>query len=181
MKRIIITLFALVLFGISCNQEPIVEPVKPDDSPEALISRDWKYEVLIIDNDTLNIPDGNFEPFDHSFIGDLYHIRWRWFRYLPDGTYDFRKDTGIQTTLGGQSESDDNFQPTFGYWEVDPAGITMTHNIREKYIVEYKIVQLNEHIMIREYERIVQQSSDPLKWVIGDNVVYREVFVPKID
>lgn len=168
-------IFCILLVLVSCEQDPMVmEPEQPSSLEEYLIG-DWGYTVLIIGGDTLNFPDREMEPNNKEFVGDLFHIRWRWFRYLGDGTYEFRKDTGITAEIG----IGENFQPPIGYWTISDSDQVLIHNDREFYAVSYNIILLNDTIMIREYERIVQESSDTLKWPIGSTVTYREILVSR--
>ena len=74
-----------------------------------------------------------------------------------------------------------NFQPAYGTWDTNETGDSLIHNDLESFRTAYKIVELSETRFVREYERIVQQTSDPERWPVGDTLTYREIFVPKQD
>ena len=168
----IIYILVLVTLNSACDQEGPSLPVYPGLTPEeSLIARDWRYRDLMINGDTLNVIVSDFEP--SGGIDDWLHVKFRWFRYATNKSYEFRGGT-----IGGDAQSP-NYQPTFGYWKVNEAGDSLIHNEYESYKTKYFIVHISDTLFIREYERIVMETSDSLKWPLGDTVVYREVFVPR--
>ncbi len=177
-KHPYLIIFILV---VACEQPPFsVLKEEPGLTPEeTLVGRDWRYRDLIIAGDTLNRIVVNFEP-DPGF-DDFQFIKFRWFRYMTNKTYEFRHDTQwLGLTIGGDDQSP-NYQPAFGYWKVNDSGDTLIHNEWEASKTKYFIVHLSDTLFIREYERIVMETSDSLRWPLGDTVTYREVFVPKIN
>lgn len=169
--RYILLVISLISFT-ACEQESFVQPEPVPITKELMLLGDWKYQSLIINGDTLYYPDVTFEPDIED--GFLYHIQWRWFRYSSDRTYEYRKETGIVTSIGAGK----NYQPSFGYWILDESKNVLVHNERESYATSYAIIELNDTVMIREYERVIQESSDSIKWPVGDTVIYREILIP---
>ncbi len=177
-KKVQITLIFLLLLS-SCEQEPANFSQKSPLSPkEEMLNGDWQYDALVIEGDTFNIPDWDFEPFKPNY--DLYNVKFRWFKYFGNGTYEYRAETGPGNLSLGESL---NFQPTFGYWELSINEDRLIHNKGFDYVTHYKIIELTEEGFIREYQRIIQRidnlHSDKWGLGVGDTVVYREVFVPR--
>jgi hypothetical protein len=175
-----ICVLILILLVAGCEQEP-PDPFKGDPKLppiEALVAKDWQYRDLMINGDTLNVIAFNFEPL--QAVIETLHIRFRWFRYATNKTYEFNSDVpGGPFSIGSIYENSLNYQPGFGYWKVN--GDSLIHNEYDaSYRTAYYIVHISDTLFIREYERIVQLTSEPIKWPLGDTVVYREVFVPRI-
>lgn len=157
----------------ACEEDSAIEMKKGSGSTKDLLIGDWVYQSLIIAGDTLNFPEHNFEPENLSGAGDLFHIRWRWFRYFADGTYAFQKDVGAELGIGMGM----NYQPIFGSWEINDLGNTLIHNRLEPFTTPYELISIDESTLIREYERVIQITSDPIQWPLGETVVYREIFM----
>jgi len=63
----------------------------------------------------------------------------------------------------------------YGYWELIEEQNLLIHNKGLPYEKSYRIIELNDTLFIREYDRIVYSSIDTVKWPIGEMTVYREV------
>jgi len=173
-------LFCLLL--LACEQEP---PIPEHHPMGEMPSGDWQYDALVIRGDTFNIVNWSFEPDNPGW--ELYNVKFRWFNYSSNGTYEFHWDNKIPFNLSPDLVIGDglNYQPYFGYWILSPNIDTLIHNEGFQYETQYKIIELTEERFIREYQRIIQRIDDlhSEKWgvMVGDTVVYREIFVPRIE
>jgi len=174
MKNILYSI-GLLIAVTSCQEPPFDPPKLPGLSDyDKLLIKDWQYQDLIIEGDTFNFPYSAFEPTDAFYPSA--HVRFRTFSYLTDLSYEY---IASYTRLGPKGTP--NWQPNYGYWRFNANGDTLIHNGREPFSTKYRIIELTNNLLIREYERIVQETSYSLKWPIGDTVTYREILVPKIN
>ena len=168
---------ALLMLLFSCEQ---ASQVLPNVSDPWLGS--WQYEYLIIQGDTLNKILDDFEPGGASSnLEDVFHIRWKWFVYSADQTYEFRDNVGMWFSIGGYSKNDLNYQPFFGTWRYDEFNKILTHNPGEPYKKSYRTINLTTNQWIREYERTITRIDPSFsdKWgkEVGDTVTYREILI----
>lgn len=170
------TIILCLLVYTSCEQPGFIGQETSDDALEQLIARDWQYEALLINGDTLNVLNLDFEPWQGS--NDIQHVKFRWFKYHRNKTYEFREDTDFINFSLGENE---NYQPRYGAWSLNASGDSLIHNEHDSFAKHYAIIELNNSLFIREYTRIIQQvrPEDSLRWPIGSKAVYREVLTVK--
>ena len=162
----IYSLICLWFVFLSCDSS-LKEPTT-FSMTEKLIMKEWQFTHLVINDDTVWHVGHGFEPYT-QIIGNGW-VPFYWFEYNADKTYEFRSDLR-RVTLG----DDLNFQPDYGYWNIDEGQKVLIHNKGLSYEKTYKIIDLQDTLFIREYDRVIQQSNDTTIWPIGETVTYREI------
>jgi len=159
-----ITASLVLIFAIisSCNSD--LEDLTPKSKRELILNQ-WQFVKLEINDIRVYRVATGFEPPGVN----SYWIPWFWFEYNKDGTYEFRTDA-FPIELGFK----ENYQPEYGYWEIDEINSILIHNAGQPYEISYNISQLNDTLFVREYERLIYQSNDPEKWPVGSTSTYRE-------
>ena len=165
MKTKICLYIIIFIFSLFSNCAP---PDRIQPNIRDLIVNNWQF-VSIEVNETetkIGVSDG-FDP-------GQYFVPWFWFSYNSDMSYEFRSDVidGFHISYGYEY----NYQPDYGYWEIVEDQQLLIHNKGMPYEKRYRIIELQDTLFIREYERIIyqlSQTSDPI-WHIGDTVTYRE-------
>ena len=158
---------------ISCDQDIAVNPQLQDiDQP---LIRTWTYESVAYQQDTYIRSEPNFEPGEHAegALRDDLLVSKRHVEYAPNRTYLWFWDLE-----GGYDLSDGvHFQPNPGFWII--RGDSLIHNPELYFEFGYKIVELTETRFVRLSNRVMTTSFDSTKWVVGDAILFTEIFVAK--
>lgn len=141
--------FLIAFMGISvlngCDEKLEPEPMLMDLN-ESLLVREWKYEYILMDGDTIRNLFYSGEP----VLGDELDtpIGLRYLIYKEDHSYELRA-TNINYLGFGDGES---YQPNFGFWDLEGSGsaLTLIHNKTIGYEVRYELLQLTGEIMVRK-------------------------------
>jgi len=172
----------LICAFFSCEEDPGIIPSDSLMTPlEKFVNKEWSFEYIIVESDSFIQIHLDMEPLKTDVIDERLNLRYM--NYDEDFSYEFRLEPGVfaELSLG----RDQNYQPDLGYWEILENGleINLIHNVQQFYEVQYKVIELSEERMVRQYERIVQEMDevDSLKWSIGDTITYTEVLIPRIN
>lgn len=164
--------FIIISTLCSCSVEPD-QPIQPKPDPSDLLLGTWTYDYVEAQGDKYALADANMELGNQ--IGSLGGNRAQLFRrqihYSEDGTYQLRWSERGDYGLGTQGT--DNWQPSFGYWELE--GNTLIHNKGTAYEKTY-LALINEDRFQRSADRLMLESHPFVTWQ-PDEVVYQtEVF-----
>ena len=91
--------------------------------------------------------------------GERTDIRKRYLRYTANHSYELGVTDGNVRNAGMGLE--ENYQPNFGFWDLEMNGDVLIHNKFIVYEKRYQIIELTEEIMIRK--------------LIGDRITYLEI------
>ena len=168
-RSILVSLVYTSFLCLSCENDAGRQSLEL--SIETLLTRQWQFDALYVNGVALERvlegfePTRGFEPYPGHFL------MWYSFAYNSDHTYELRSDWE-RTSYGYEH----NYQPEYGYWKIDEALQLLIHNPGMPYEKHYRILELTETSFIREYERVVYESSSHDLWKPGNTVTYREVF-----
>ena len=157
--------FLLLIFAIACEDE-LEDQNNLSTTEKLIVQNNWQLDTLFVNNKRVFRVSTGFELASGQVTS---WAGWFWYNYNTDLSYDFRSD-GFRTSLGYE----ENFQPEYGYWDVDEQQNLLIHNRGLNYETHYRIIELNDTLFIREYDRIIYESSDTVAWPIGSTAIYRE-------
>ena len=157
----------IVIVFCSCDSN-IHEPNDKRSEIETLIMKNWQFGVIEINGQIIRRVLPGFDPKPSKSSSGW--IPWFWFSYNKDFSYEFRSDT-YRYPLGEKG----NYQPEYGYWELNDEQNLLIHNKGMPYEKRYTIIEISDSIFIREHEHIIYQSFDTVLWPIGEIATYREV------
>jgi hypothetical protein len=166
MKSLVKILISTLVIIAACDSE--VDYVDLTSDMEKLITKNnWVFYRIEVNGQISPRVSIEFEPATRGGW-----IPWFWFSYNQDLSYEFRASN--RSSRNYSYGAGDSFQPAFGFWELIEEQNLLIHNKGMPYEKPYTIVQLNDTVFIREYERIINSSPDTVKWPIGEVAVYRE-------
>lgn len=163
-KKLILSI-SVTFLSISCDYSIEEEPKLTE--MESLILNKWQYDSILVNGVIVPRVGWAFEPNIPRGGG---WVPWFWFKYNIDKSYEFRSDVVFRYHLGYK----ENYQPEYGYWQLDETQDLLIHNKGLATETTYRIIQLNDTLFIREYDRLVYESSNTILWPIGEMATYRE-------
>ena len=153
-----IVLSMVLFFGCQSEPEPLPTTKAELSELEALLTGTWTYRQIDIVGSSASFvwADAVMElGFDYNAMGgnraDLFR---RNIHYSVDGTYQLRWTERGDYTLG--TEGDPNWQPNFGYWELD--GDSLIHNRGAWYEQRY-FVTLSDSVLTRRHARYMSKGN----------------------
>ena len=169
MKSLKNSLIGIFIICIACDS-PDEDSNLVSDTELLITKTNWRFIEIEVNGQS--IPGVSIE-FDPANGGG--YIGWFWFSYNADLSYEFRVTPNALNSRFFNYGEGVNFQPAFGFWELIEEQNLLIHNKGFPYEKSYRIIELNDTLFIREYERMVNSSPDTVKWPIGEIAVYREV------
>ena len=167
MKSSINILIGIFVISTACDSE--VDDVNlTSDVEQLVVKNNWQFAYIEVNGQIIPRVSTEFDP---ASTGGW--IPWFWFSYSEDLSYEFRASN--RSSRFYSYGSGVNFQPAFGFWELIEEQNLLIHNKGLPYEKSYRIIQLNDTLFIREYDRMVNSSHDTVKWPVGEIAVYREV------
>jgi hypothetical protein len=183
MARFKILIISIIVI-IGCDESiEIAEDLNLDPNKKLLV-RDWRYDYILMDGDTIRDTGVNGEPW--AVEGRDSQIELQFLRYLPNHSYELLY--GLPEITDRVLGSGVNYQPNFGFWDMerDANSLTLVHNKTIEYEKKYEILELSEDIMRRKLvgDRVtylvIEQFLGSIQAVDTIVVVsWIEVFVPR--
>lgn len=170
------SLFALITLVISACEKK-VEPT-PTISKTSLEGH-WRYDNISAVGYSFIFASTNLEPgqFKDALGGERAELARRRIQYFDDGTYQLQWADRGDYSLG--TEGDPNWQPSYGYYQINEAGDSLFHNKGLPYETLY-IISFEGNQMIRTSQRYMSVNSKEYSsvylWQRGDVVMFKEHF-----
>ncbi len=102
-------------------------------------------------------------------------------RVLSKRHVEYALDRSYQLFWDGDSDyilsDSEHYQPNIGFWKI--RGDSLIHNPELYYEFGYKIVELTETRFVRQSTRVMRMTVDSTKWLVGDAILFTEIFVPR--
>lgn len=173
LRRLILAILLMPLFSCEKEEEPIIIE---DQNPLIGI---WQYREIIVNDYGYYLASNTLEPgqYKDNLGGERAELARRYIQYFADGTYQLQWADRGDYSLG--TEGDPNWQPSYGYYQLNEAGDSLYHNKGLPYECHYSIKWENEQ-MYRSSRRYMSTNSteySPLdRWRRGNIVEFVEHF-----
>ena len=165
----------LICFLSACEKD---EEIVPSTNPSPLIGL-WQYSVIDVDGYSFSLASNTLEPGENkdALGGERAELARRYIKYFEDGTYQLQWADRGDYNLG--TVGDLNWQPSFGYYQLNENGDSLLHNKGLPYETLY-ILSFDGSQMIRTSQRYMSENSSQYsnfnRWRRGNIVEFTEVF-----
>ncbi len=139
----------------------------------------WQYTSISVDGYDFLFASNNLEPGEYkdALGGERAELARRHIKYFEDGTYQLQWADRGDYSLG--TEGDPNWQPSFGYYQLNEAGDSLIHNKGLPYETFY-LLSIDGKQMLRTSQRYMSENSTEYGsrdlWRRGNIVEFTEVF-----
>ena len=169
--------FLVAAFACSDSVDPYSPPDQFTEKEKELIGL-WNYRFIRVKDFASEFYKASMSMEPNTESSKRADLDNRLVYFSKDKTYQLRwKDRGFYE-LG--TKGDPNWQPSFGYWELNSSEDSLIFNRGQYYEKRFKIVTLDNSQLTRESDRFMSSTfSHPNfpSWSRGDWIKYKEYFI----